>query len=149
MNTKETIEDFTNQSTLAIVGVSRKGQGFGNMAMRELKTKGYTLYPVHPAAETLEGERCYPNLASLPEKVGGVLVVVPPAETEKVVKEAHAAGIPRVWMQQGAESPEAIQYCEQNGMRVVHGKCIMMHTQPQSIHKFHRWVTNLFGKLYS
>ena len=149
MNLKETIEDFLNQRTLAIVGASRNGQGFGNMAMRELKAKGYTFYPVHPSAETLEGERCYPSLAALPVKVGGLLVVVPPAETEKVVQEAHAAGITRIWMQQGAQSEAAIHYCQENGIRVVHGKCIMMYAQPQSIHKFHRWIVNLFGKLYS
>lgn len=149
MSNKEIIEDFISQRTLAIVGASRNGQSFGNMAMRELKAKGYTIYPVHPTAETLEGERAYPSLAALPVKVDGLLVVVPPAETEKVVKEAQAAGIPRVWMQQGAQSEAAIRFCEQNNMQVVHGKCIMMYAQPQSIHKFHRWVVNLFGKLYS
>lgn len=149
MNNKETIEDFISQRTLAVVGVSRGGKGFGNMAMRELKARGYTLYPIHPSAETLEGEACYPNLGALPEKVGGVLVVVPPAQTEQVVQDAHVAGITRVWMQQGAESEAAIRYCEQNGMSTIHGKCIMMFANPQSLHKFHHWVNTLFGKLYN
>ena len=149
MNNKETIEDFISQRSLAVVGVSRGGKGFGNMAMRELKARGYTLYPIHPSAETLEGEACYPNLGALPEKVGGVLVVVPPAQTEQVVQDAHVAGITRVWMQQGAESDAAIRYCEQNGMQAVHGKCIMMFANPQSFHKFHHWVNTLFGKLYN
>ena len=83
MNNKETIEDFISQRSLAVVGISRGGKGFGNMAMRELKARGYTLYPIHPSAETLEGEACYPNLGALPEKVGGVLVVVPPAQTAR------------------------------------------------------------------
>ena len=149
MNNKETIEDFISQRSLAVVGVSRGGKGFGNMAMRELKARGYTLYPIHPSAETLEGEACYPNLGALPEKVGGVLVVVPPAQTEQVVQDARVAGITRVWMQQGAASAAAIRYAEQNGMQAVHGKCIMMFANPQSLHKFHHWVNTLFGKLYN
>jgi len=103
--------------------------------------------PVHPEAETIEGEQCYSSLSELPERVGGLLVVVPPSETEKVVKEASAAGIRRVWMQQGAESEAAIEYCEQEGMSVVHGECILMFAQPTGVHKFHHWLWGLFGKL--
>lgn len=148
MDQRKAIEDFVAQPTLAVVGVSSKGQGFGNMAMKELKTKGYHMIPVHPTAQTLEGERCYPNLTSLPEKPGGLLISVTPSQTEKVVREAHAAGITRIWLQQGAQSPDAIQYCEQNGLSVVHGKCIMMYAKPGGMHKFHHWVNGLFGVLY-
>jgi predicted CoA-binding protein len=149
MTKQEMIEDFIHQRTLAVVGASRDGKSFGSMALRELKARGYTLYPVHPSADMLEGEACYPNLGALPEKVGGVLVSVPSAQTEQVVQDAHAAGITRVWIQQGAESPAAIRYCEQNGMTVVSGKCILMFADPQSFHKIHRWVNNLFGRLYN
>ena len=103
MITKAMIDDFISQPYLAIVGVSRKGNKFGNSAYKELKTKGYHLYLVHPSGEIIEGEQSYPSLKALPQKVGGVLVVVPPTQAEKVVREAHEAGIDRVWLQQGAE----------------------------------------------
>jgi predicted CoA-binding protein len=75
-------------------------------------------------------------------------VVVPPDQTEKVVREAHEAGINRVWMQQGAESQAAIQYGEENGMSVIHGRCILMFAQPMKFfHKPHRWVMGLLGQL--
>lgn len=148
MATQSVIRDFLTQKTLALVGASRSGKGFGNAVLKELKAKGYKLYPVHPQAESLEGERCYPTLASLPVKVGGVVVVVPPAETAKVVKEAREAGIQKVWMQQGAESAEAIRFCEENGMSVVHGECLLMFAEPVgSLHKLHRWVWKILGKL--
>jgi predicted CoA-binding protein len=148
MTSKAMVADFVAQRKLAVVGVSRRGKKFGNMAFRELKAKGYKLLPVHPQAETIEGERCFPNLSSLPEPVDGVLVVVPPAETEKVVREAAAAGIKRVWMQQGAESPAAIRFCQENGLNAVHGECILMFAEPAAwFHRAHRWVWRLLGKL--
>ena len=149
MITKAMIDEFITQPSLAVVGVSRTNPNkFGNSAFRELKAKGYHLYLVHPSAETLEGERAYPSLKALPEKVGGVLVIVPPAQAEKVVQEAHEAGIEHIWLQQGAESQAAIQYCEQNGMNVVHGHCILMFAQPMKFfHKPHRWVLGILGQL--
>lgn len=148
MTTKSSIDDFLAQPALAVVGVSRQGKKFGNYAHRELKKRGYQVFPVHPVAETLDGDRCYPSLRQLPEPVGGVLVVVPPAQTEQVVRDAASVGIKRVWMQQGAASPEAIRFCEEHDMKVVHGECILMFAQPvESVHNLHRWVWRILGKL--
>jgi predicted CoA-binding protein len=130
-----------------VIGASRSGKKFGNGASRELRKKGYRVIPVHPDAEAIDGERCYKSLSELPEEVGGVLVVVPPSETEKVVREVSGAGIKHVWMQQGAESKAAIEFCEAEGISAVHGECILMFAQPSGIHKFHHWVWGLFGKL--
>jgi len=150
MTSKAAVDDFVGQRRLAIVGVSRRGKKFGNFAFRELRSKGYKVLPVHPQAETIEGERCYASLSSLPEPVDGVLVVVPPAQTEQVVRDAAAAGIRRVWMQQGAESPAAIKFCQENGIREVHGECILMFSEPLVWwHRPHRWVWKLLGKLPS
>jgi predicted CoA-binding protein len=148
MSKKETVNDFLVQPALAIAGVSRSGKKFGNTAYRELKAKGYRIYPVHPEAETIEGERCYPSFGDLPEHVGGVLVVVPPQQTEKVVRDAAAAGIRRVWMQQGAESEAAVQFCEQNNIAHVEGECILMFAQPQAFpHRLHRWFWSILKRL--
>ena len=146
MASKVLVDNFISQKNLAIVGVSRNKSKFGNMAYRELTQKGYKLHIIHPEAETLEGARTYKDFASLPEKVGGALVVVQPGKTEKVVREAAAAGITRIWMQQGSESPEAIRFCEQNGIEAIHGECIMMYAVGTGIHKFHGWVWKLLGK---
>ncbi|KAF0106787.1 MAG: putative CoA-binding protein [Anaerolineaceae bacterium] len=146
MTSKSVVDDFVSQKTLAVVGVSRGGQKFGNMAYRELKAGGRRLYPIHPTAEKLEGDRAYPDFKPLPEKVGGALIVVPPAQTEKVVRAAAEAGIPRVWMQQGSESAAAVKFCQENGIAEVHGECILMYAGQAGFHKFHRWVWKLFGK---
>ncbi len=73
---------------------------------------------------------------------------MPPDETERVVRDAAAAGIPRVWKLQGAESEEAIRFCEEHGISVVAGECILMFARPlRFYHKPHRCVWKLLGKL--
>ena len=148
MTSKAAVSHFVGQQKLAIVGVSRKKGKFGNWALKELRAKGYKLFPVHPEADSIEGEPCYRSFSALPEAVGGVLVVVPPAQAEKVVRDAATAGIRRVWLQQGAESPAAVKFCEENGIPVVHGECILMFAEPAVwFHRAHRWVWKLLGKL--
>ena len=71
-----------------------------------------------------------------------------PAQTQQVVRDAAAAGIRRVWLQQGAESAAAIRFCEENGISTVHGECILMFAEPAAFyHRAHRWVWKLLGKL--
>lgn len=148
MTTKAVVDDFVAQKTLAVVGVSRDPKKFGNVAYRELKAKGYRVFPINRNVDSIEGDRCYANLNALPEKVDGVLIVVPPKETEQVVREVDAAGIKRVWMQQGSESAAAVRFCQERGISEVHGECIMMFAQPvQSSHRWHRGAWRLFGKL--
>lgn len=144
--TKQAVDDFVAQKSLAVVGVSRSGKKFGNYAFKALKNKGYKLFPVHPEAGEIQGKKAYKDFASLPEPVGGVLVVVPPSRSEQVVRDAHEAGIKQVWLQQGAESEAAITYGEANGLSVCHHHCIMMYTQQGGMHGFHGWIWDLLGK---
>jgi hypothetical protein len=148
MSGEDVISDFLAQKRLALVGVSRSGKKIGNMVLKELNAKGYRIFPVHPEAAVIDGHSCSRSLSELPEKVGGAILVIPPAETEKVVREAAKAGIPRVWMQQGSESETAIRFCEENGIAVTHGQCIMMFAEPAAFyHRVHRWIWRLLGKV--
>jgi predicted CoA-binding protein len=146
MTSKALVEDFVSQKKLAIVGVSRSGKKFGNSIFRELKEHGYTVYPIHPEALELEGAPAYKDFKSLPEKVDGVVIVVPPTQTEKVIHDAAEVGIKRIWMQQGAESDAAIKFCQENGITEVHGECIMMYGIGTGLHGFHGKIWKLIGK---
>lgn len=149
MATKEVIEKFMNAKSLAVVGVSRNQGKFGNAIFKDLKARGYKVYPVNPKADTVEGEKCYPTLASLPQKPEGVVFVVPPAQTEKMVDEVIAQGINQVWLQQGSESVAAVQKLKSNGTTVIEGLCIMMFMKDRAFfHSFHRWIMEVFGALY-
>lgn len=141
----ETADRFLEGPALALVGASRSGRKFGNTALRTLVSKGYRVYPIHPTADAFDGVQCYRRLSDLPESVSAVIVVVPPAHAMDVVRDAHAAGLNRVWLQQGAESPAVLQTCRDLGMDVVSGECVLMYAHPTSYHWVHAAVSRLFG----
>ncbi len=120
------ISDFVNRRIWAVVGASQDQTKFGYRIFRSLRDAGYIVYPVNPRGGTLEGAQVYPSLAELPEPPEVVDMVVPPAVTEQVVKEAQELGLTRIWMQPGAESEAAIAYCHEHGIEVVHDACAMV-----------------------
>ena len=139
MTSKKLVEDFLSEKNIAVVGVSRTGKGFGYTAYKELRSKGYNVYSVNPNAHDIEGEKCYPSLLALQGKVDAAVLVV---------KDAHSAGIKKIWMQQGSESDEAIVFCEESGIDVIHNECILMFAEPSAfIHRAHKWVWGVIGKL--
>ena len=147
MTPAKAIEAFLDNPALAVVGVSRSGKGFGNAACRALRAKGYRVYPVHPATPTIDGERACATLQEVPERVNAVLVVVPPHAAVDVVRDASAAGIRHVWLQQGAESSEAMKVGAQLGLNIIGGECILMFAQPAGIHRAHRWLRQVTHRL--
>jgi predicted CoA-binding protein len=147
LTTREAITKFLDQKTFAVVGVSRSEKKFSYRLYKTLKAKGYLLYAVNPNSARIDGETCYSNIQSLPQQVDGVVIVVTPNQTEKVVKDAVAAGINHIWIQQGAESEQAIDFCKKNGINVIHNQCILMFTEPSFPHNFHRYIWKVLGKL--
>src|SRR4029450_4647195 len=147
MTSQIAVDAFLAEPALALVGMSRSGRSFGNYAYKALTTKGYRVYPIHPMADTIDGHQCYHRFADLPEHVDAVLIVVPSAEAMIVVKEAAAAGIHHVWLQQGAESPDVLAACRDARVAAVAAECILMFAKPTGFHKVHRWAWKLAGKL--
>ena len=148
METKLLIDNFLSQNKIAVVGASRNSKKFGNIVYKDLRKKGYHVLPINPNATEIEGDQCFPDIETLPEKVDGLVFVTPPEQTENILKHAEQAGIKKVWLQQGAESERAIQFCEEKNIDCIHGECIMMFAEPvESFHKFHRWIWKVFGKL--
>ena len=71
---KEAVEDFLAQKRIAVAGVSRNGSQPANFIYRKLRGAGYQVFAVNPSAKELEGDRCYPDLASIPETVDGIVI---------------------------------------------------------------------------
>ena len=118
---------FLASGSFAVVGASTDRSKYGNKVLRCYQQHGRKAYPVNPKAPEVEGLRAYPSLAALPEPVSAISVITPPAATEQVVREAHAAGVKHVWMQPGAESDEAIRTAEALGMNVIaDGPCLLV-----------------------
>lgn len=147
MTNQITIDSFLTQKKLALAGASSRSKKFGNIVLEAMRGKGYELLLIHPEAETIDGLPCHKSLADLPEEVSALINVVPPERTEKLVREAHAAGFNKIWMQQGSSSEKAVDFCKEKGIDVIHGECILMYAQPRGLHKFHHWLWGLLGKL--
>ena len=142
------IQDFVDKKKIAVFGVSRDKNKFGNYAYKELKKKNYTVFGVNPKMDEIFGDKCYPDIASLPEKVEAAFISVHPDETAKITEGIIEAGIKNIWFQQGTGSKEAVAYCRENGIKPITGECIMMYAEPvESFHAFHRWLWKIFGKL--
>lgn len=146
-SSRSSIEAFLAQPALAIVGVSRSGEKFGNVILRELRAKGRHVYPLHPVATMIDGVTCYAHIADMPEKVTGMIVNVSPADAVTAVRDAADAGIKHVWLQQGAESPYVANLCIELGLDAVMGECILMHADPTGIHRVHRVLEGALGRL--
>ena len=141
------IQDFINCKRVAVVGVSRDKTKFGNTAFTELAARGYQVFAVHSSAQEIAGAPCYPNLTALQGQVDGALVVVSPQQAASVLREAAATGLKNVWLQQGAESPEALALARDLKLNLVAKKCVLMYAPPvQSFHAWHRLFARLFGQ---
>jgi predicted CoA-binding protein len=124
---QDLINEFMSQKRFAIVGATDDPEKYGCEIFKNLRSRGYEVYPVNPRLKELEGFKCYSSLSDIPVKVDVVDIVVPPEVAEEVVKEAKRLGLERIWLQPGAENEAAIKFCQDNGMKVVHSVCVMMN----------------------
>ena len=147
MTSRVAVDEFLAHPAIALAGASRSGKKFGNLAMRELRARGYRVHPIHPMGGTIDGVECVTSFAHLREPVEALLVVVPPIAALDVLRDAAGAGVRYVWLQQGAESDHALQLCRDLGLVMIAGESILMHAQPKGIHKLHRWIWGALRKL--
>ena len=139
------IQDFLNCERVAVVGVSPSKMKFGSIAYRELKKKGYTVYPVNPHMEMFDGSRCYCSLVDIEGGVEAALISVKPPRADAVVNDAVQAGIKHLWFQRGADFSGAINKAGDHGIGTVSGKCLLMYAPPVGgIHRIHLFFAKLF-----
>ena len=149
------VQDFLAQRRIAVAGVSRNRghHPAGNLIYQRLKNAGHDVFPVNPNMQTFEGDRCYPDLQSIPGGVDGVVIITRPETTERIVRDCSAAGVRRVWMHEGlgqgsSVSPAAVDYCRQHDISVIPGACPMMFGSGVDFgHRCIRWIQRLRGRL--
>ena len=151
-NLPKQVAEFLEKKTIAVVGVSRDQNQPANAVYRKLKKCGYKVYAINPNAEAVEGEKCYPDIVSLPEQIGGAVIVTHPDITASVVKQCIESGIDQIWLHrsfgQGSVSEEAIQECENKGINCLVGGCPMMYCEPVDFgHKCMKWILKLQSKV--
>lgn len=146
MLTLNRINEFMDAETFGLVGVSRNPKKFGYAAFKELKDKGMKIVPVNPFADEIYGSSVFHDVMSLPEDVKGLIIMTKKSETPGVIRDAKEKGIRQIWIQQMADSHEAIKELEGTGINFITGECILMHFKPNGIHKFHAAVLKFFRR---
>jgi uncharacterized protein len=153
MKYKDKVENFLAQRLIAIAGVSRNPQTeTGNAIYKKFRDSGYKVYPINPFAEIIEGDKCYPNLSSLPEKPDAVFINTNPKAAIDVVNQCIECGIKIIWFHQGmgggSYNKAAAELAESNGIVVIHSGCPMMFIkEADGFHKFLGKVFRFLGKL--
>jgi predicted CoA-binding protein len=109
---------------IAVVGLSADPSRPSYGVARYLKSQGYQIVPVTPAASEVLGERAYPDLLSIPFDVDLVDVFRRSELVGPHVDEAIQKGVKGVWMQLGVRNPEAAALAEQHGIQVVMDRCL-------------------------
>lgn len=126
MNMMNLINEYLCQKHFAVIGSFRDESKYAYKILKNLKQKGYRVYPVNPRLKEVEGVKCYPSILDIVEPIDVVNIVTPPVVTEQIVKQCLQKGITRVWMQPGAESKKAIEYCNIHNIKVVYNACVML-----------------------
>jgi len=120
------IEKIIRESkSIAVVGISNKLGRPSLTVASYLKGQGYRIIPVNPTIQDVNGEKCYPDLTSIPEKVDVVDIFRKPADVLPVVEEAVRIGAKVVWMQEGIVNEEAARRARDAGLLVVMDKCML------------------------
>lgn len=146
------VAEFLTSKRIAVAGVSRAGDQPANAIFRKLRDSGHQVVPVNPKATSVEGQHCYPSLATIPGTIDAVVIVTHPADAAGVVREAAALGITRLWFHRafgaGSVSDEALAECSQRGIRPIVGGCPMMYCDPvDPAHRCFRWWLGMRRRL--
>lgn len=150
MTSIQSINTFLASKKIAVAGVSRKKQKFGNAIFKELSSKGFEVYPVNPEMDEFQGTKCYHSLAELPDDVNSLVINTKNDITLKLIQEAKETGISNIWLQQGCADKETLRGLNEPDLNIVSKQCILMHAGPVTgIHGFHRWLKKSFGSFPS
>ncbi len=151
------VKTFLAQKSIAVVGVSDQRDTGCNLAYNKFRAAGYTVYAVNPRISTFNGDPCYPDLKSIPQKPDAVFVLTNPKNTEIIVQQCVDLGIKHVWMHcmMGTKpglmgsatsvSANAVKMCKDNGISVIPGSCPNQFLNPDFGHGMMRGMWGLFG----
>lgn len=117
-------EILLSAKTIASVGLSSNQGKESFWIASYLKEQGYRIIPVNPTADEILGEKSYPDLQSVPEKIDVVQIFRKPEDVPPVVDDAIQVGAKVVWMQEGIVNYEAAQKAEEAGLQVVMDACM-------------------------
>jgi predicted CoA-binding protein len=128
-NQEELRDLLLGTRTIAMVGASSNPERPSNGVMRKLLSAGYRVIPVNPNETEVLGQRAYPSLEAIPEKVDLVDVFRRSDATPPIAEQAVRIGARALWLQQGVVNDQAAETAQRGGLIVAMDLCIaVMHT---------------------
>lgn len=124
MTNDEIRKVLEDSRVIAVVGASDKPDRPSHDIARFLLDRGYTMIPVNPGKQEILGQKCYPDLKSIPVKVDIVNIFRNPGDVPPIVDDAIEVGARCVWMQTGIAHSEAAKKAADAGLFVVQDACI-------------------------
>lgn len=125
MSDIQTLRRVLHESrTIAVVGLSADWFRPSYFAAKYMQAHGYRIIPVNPKYPEILGEKSYPDLASIPDKVDIVDVFRKPADALAVAEQAIAIGARTLWLQIGVINEEAKRKAEAAGLTVIMDRCV-------------------------
>ncbi|WP_341644147.1 CoA-binding protein [Thauera sp. SDU_THAU2] len=125
MSDIQTLRRVLHESrTIAVVGLSADWFRPSYFAAKYMQAHGYRIIPVNPKYPEILGEKSYPDLASIPDKVDIVDVFRKPADAVAVAEQAIAIGARTLWLQIGVINEEARRKAEAAGLTVIMDRCV-------------------------
>lgn len=117
-------ELLARSKTIAVVGLSPNPERPSHRIARRLREWGYRVIPVRPAVERVLGEKAYPRLLDVPERIDLVDVFRAAQYLDPIVQDCIERKIPALWLQQGIVNEAAAARAAAAGIRVVMDRCI-------------------------
>lgn len=140
--------DFWAGKNYAVVGVSNKKRKFGNMVFKEMRKRGYRLFPVNQNLKLFGDQMCYNSLSEISDHLDGVIIITRADGAKKAIRECINLGIKKVWLYPGSKCKEAINLAKENDIELMYKACPLLYLEPVKFpHSLHRWIVKAFGKL--
>ena len=119
-------EILQHAKIVAVVGLSDNPLRPSHGVAAYLLDQGYRIIPVNPQIESALGEKAYPSLLDVPERIDIVNIFRRPEFVEEVVDQAIQLKVPVIWMQEEVVHEKAAQKARQAGIFVVMDRCILV-----------------------
>ncbi|MGJ8453867.1 CoA-binding protein [Pseudothermotoga sp. U03pept] len=113
---------------IAVIGASENEQKYGNKIVRDLRSKGFEVFPVNPKGVTVDGIKSFTTIEQLPRDTELLVFVIPPERGLEELQKAVSFGFRRFWFQPGAGSKEIESFLKSTDSEYSIGKCIMIET---------------------
>jgi predicted CoA-binding protein len=105
--------------SVAVIGASNAKEKFGNKAVRAYLRQGWTVYPVNPNEQEVEGLKTYASITDIPGPVDRASLYLPPQIGIGVLDAIKAKGVKDVWVNPGAESDPLFARAEALGLETT------------------------------